>query len=98
MKRTTIYFLKTKVVKDFNNIKSYFVVYLVLLQGLKCFNECHRCRGQVGGVGSDIPLQQASSTGVKQIVLRLSGLRQPPATSGEPSVKYGGMRFLSSLK
>lgn len=58
-----------------------------------------RSRGQDGGVGSARPLQQASSTGVKQIVLRLSGLRQPPATSGEPSsVNHGGKNLLFSLK
>jgi len=44
----------------------------------------------IGGVGSARSSQQASSTGVKQIVLRLSGLRQSLATSGEPpSGQYG---------
>lgn len=48
--------------------------------------------GQDGGVGSARPVQQAPSTGVKQIVLRLSGLRQSSATFEEPpSVKYDGM-------
>ena len=56
----------------------------------------NRCRGQDGGVGSARPLQQSSSTGVKQIVLRLSDLRQSSAaTSGEPpSVSYGGMSLV----
>jgi hypothetical protein len=61
------------------------------------FLKYNHCLGQDGDVGSARPLQQASSTGVKQIVLKLSGLRQSPASSGElPPVSYGGMSLLSS--
>jgi len=88
---------KSKVAEDFNNSKSCFVVYLVSLNGN--YEVSWLCCGQVGGVGSARSSQQASSTGVKQIVLRLSGLRQSLATSGEPSSgQYGGMISLSSFK
>ncbi|KAG0624113.1 hypothetical protein M758_3G225300 [Ceratodon purpureus] len=53
-------------------------------------NDASTCQHLLdGGVGSARPVQQAPSTGVKQIVLRLSGLRQSSATFEEPpSVKY----------